>query len=166
MGSPTMQPNGNSLGLLTGVGRQIDFVGQGRKSPYVQQFSLDVQRQIPGDMAVSLGYSGSRGNDLSYGGSSMAFVNINQLDPKYLSIGAALQQQVANPFYGIPEAGPFAASPTIARGQLLRPYPQFGNIRDRQASGARSRYHAVIAQLEKRLSQWMGRPLQLHVEPP
>jgi trimeric autotransporter adhesin len=153
-----LQPNGNSLGLLTGVGSQIDFVGQGRKSPYVQQFSLDVQRQIPADMAVSLGYSGSRGDDLSYGGSSTAFVNINQLDPKYLSLGAALQQQVANPFYGIPEAGAFAASPTIARGQLLRPYPQFGNIRDRQASGARSRYHAVIAQLEKRLSHgWGGR---------
>jgi hypothetical protein len=42
--------------------------------------------------------------------------------------------------------------PTIARGQLLRPYPQFGNVRNRQASGARSRYHALIAQLEKRLS--------------
>ena len=69
-----------------------------------------------------------------------------------------MTQQVPNPFFGIPEAGPFAASPTIARGQLLRPYPQFGNVRNRQASGARSRYHAVIAQLEKRLSRgWGGR---------
>ena len=62
---------------------------------------------------MSLGYSGSRGDDLSYGGSSTAFININQLDPKYLSLGTALTQQVPNPFVGIPEAGPFATSPTI-----------------------------------------------------
>jgi hypothetical protein len=85
-------------------------------------------------------------------------VNINQLRPEQLALGAALQQQVPNPFFGIPEAGAFSTSPTIARGQLLRPFPQFGNIRDRQTTGARSRYHAVVSKLEKRLSHgWGGR---------
>jgi hypothetical protein len=38
-----LQPNGNSLGLLTGVGSQIDFIDQNRQSPYVQQYSIDGQ---------------------------------------------------------------------------------------------------------------------------
>jgi len=153
-----LRPVGNTLGLLTGVGGQIDFVTQDRQSPYVQQYSADLQRELPGAMAVSIGYIGSRGDNLGYGGAGAAFVNINQLRPEQLALGAALQQQVPNPFFGIPEAGAFSTSPTIARGQLLRPFPQFGNIRDRQTSGARSRYHAVVAKLEKRLTHgWGGR---------
>ena len=85
-------PNGSAAAereqprLLTGVGSQIEFIDQNRQSPYVQQYSIDVQRQVPWNMAVSLGYSGARGDDLSYGGSSTAFININQLDPKYLRL--------------------------------------------------------------------------------
>jgi len=153
-----LNPVGNTLGLLTGVGGQIDFVTQDRKSPYVQQYSADLQRELRGDVAVSIGYIGSRGDNLGYGGAGAAFVNINQLRPEQLALGAALQEQVPNPFFGIPEAGAFSTSPTIARGQLLRPFPQFGNVRDRQTSGARSRYHAVVMKLEKRQSHgWGGR---------
>jgi hypothetical protein len=124
----------------------------------VQQYSVDVQRELPGDTAVSIGYIGSRGDNLGYGGAGVAFVNINQLRPEQLALGTALQQQVPNPFFGIPEAGAFSTSPTIARGQLLRPFPQFGNIRDRQTTGARSRYHAAVLKFEKRLSHgWGGR---------
>jgi len=153
-----LKPVGNTLGLLTGVGGQIDFVSQDRQSPYVQQYSVDLQRELPGDMAVSIGYIGSRGDNLGYGADGVAFVNINQLRPEQLALGTALQQQVPNPFFGIPEAGAFSTSPTIARGQLLRPFPQFGNIRDRQTTGARSRYHAAVLKFEKRLSHgWGGR---------
>jgi trimeric autotransporter adhesin len=59
---------------------------------------------------------------------------------------------VSNPFFGIPEAGPFSRRATLPLGQLLRPFPQFDEIRQRQTSGARTRYHAVITQLSKRMS--------------
>ena len=153
-----LQPVGNSLGLLTGVGGEIQYVSQQRRAQRVQQYSIDLQRELPGNLAVSVGYTGTRGDNLQYGGVFDSEVNINQLPLSALALGPALNDEVTNPFYRIPEAGDLAQSPTIARGQLLRPFPQFGNIIETQTSGARMRYHAVTALLERRVvGGWGGR---------
>ena len=60
-------PQGNSLGLATGGGSVIDFVDQDSKPGYVHQYSLDWQRELPGEMAIALGYMGSRSERLSVG---------------------------------------------------------------------------------------------------
>jgi hypothetical protein len=39
-----MQPVGNTLGALTGFAGQIEFIEQTKRSPWVQQYSLDVER--------------------------------------------------------------------------------------------------------------------------
>src|SRR5207248_1462206 len=49
-------PIGSSLGLLTGVGGQVDFVDQNKGNPKVHQYSADIQRELPGHMAVTIGY--------------------------------------------------------------------------------------------------------------
>ena len=118
------QPTGNAQGLLTGAGGTINFVPADRKSPYVQQYSIELQREVPGQVALSLSYVGARGDNLSYGGSSTAFININTLTPAQMALGSALNNQVKNPFYGIAQAGAFSINPTIAYGQLLRPFPE------------------------------------------
>ncbi len=152
------QPIGNTRGLLTGVGTNIDFIDQERGSPRVQQFSIDLQREVARDIALSVGYMGARGDDLALGGSGDGLVNINQLDPRHLALGSLLNEQVPNPFFGIADAGPFSRSPTIARGQLLRPFPQFGNVIARQVSAGKSRYHAVVLSADRRLTNgWGGR---------
>ena len=61
-------PTGSSLGILTGVGGNIDFIDQNKGAPQVHQYAIDVQRQLRGDVAVSLGYIGSTGRDIGYGG--------------------------------------------------------------------------------------------------
>jgi hypothetical protein len=153
-----LQPAGSSLGLLTGVGGDVDYVSQDRKSPRVQQYSIDVQRELPDHIIVSIGYTGTRGDDLSYGGGvpGPVRVNVNQLPLSALALGPALHDEIANPFFGIPEAGALSQSPTIARGQLLRPFPHFGNVFERQTGGARLRYHAVTAMLERRVAGGWG----------
>jgi hypothetical protein len=151
-------PTGDSLGLLTGVGGDIDFVDQNKQAPQVQQWSIDVQRELPGNMAVTVGYIGSRGDKLGLGGTADTTVNINQLDPSFFAMGTALTQPVPNPFFGVPGAGGFASRATIERGQLLRPFPQFRNVLVRQMTAGTSRYHAAIVQLDKRVSGgWGGR---------
>jgi hypothetical protein len=155
-----LPPVGNSQGLLTGAGSDVGYVSQTRKSPRVRQFSVDVQRQLPGRVVASIAYSGVRGDDLNYGDwmPAAVAVNINQLPVSTLALGPALYDEVSNPFFGIPEAGDFSQSPTIARGQLLRPFPQFGQVLEFQTSGARLRYHAVTAMMERRLADgWGGR---------
>ena len=145
-------PQGNSLGLATGAGSVIDFVDQDAEPGYVQQYSLDWQRELPGQMAIAFGYMGSRSERLSLGGTSDTTVNINQLDPEYLSLGTALQQTVPNPFFGIAAFGNLSRSATIARGQLLRPFPQFDNVLMHRVNQARARYNAGIARWTKRMS--------------
>lgn len=149
---------GNRLGPLTGVGSNIQFIDQHKKAPYVQQYSVDLVRELPGNMAIGFEYSGATGRQLGLGGSNDGVLNINQLDPRHLALGNALLDLVPNPFFGIPEAGAFGTSPTIRRAQLLRPFPQFGNILQTQSTLGKSQYHAAIFKLEKRVSGgWGGR---------
>src|SRR5688500_7660086 len=143
------EPQGNSLGLATGAGSVIDFVDQDSKPGYVQQYSFDFQHELPGQMAVAIGYMGSRSERLTLGGTVDATVNINQLDPQYQALGTALQQTVPNPFFGMAAFGNLSRSATIARGQLLRPYPQFDNVLMHRVNQARARYNAVVMRWTK-----------------
>ena len=156
-----VQPTGNGRGLLTGTGGDIFFVDPGKGAPRVQQFSIDIQRELPGSANFSIGYSGARGDHLSWAGSNAAattgFININQIDPAYQSLVPNTLALVANPFYGVADAGQFATRQTIEVGQLLRPFPQFGNVYMMQSTGAHSMYHAAIVQLRKRaVGLWGG----------
>jgi trimeric autotransporter adhesin len=150
-----LQPSGNSQGLLTGTGGDVYFVDPSKGAPRVQQYSVDLQRELPGAMNVSVGYTGLTGANLSWGGSGNALININQLDPKYQSLGSTTNL-VPNPFFGVAEAGAYASRQTIEAGRLLRPFPQFDNVYMQQSTGARSQYHAAILQLRKRLVGLFG----------
>jgi hypothetical protein len=81
--------------------------------------------------------------------------NINAIPLQYLSTQPTRDQaridflttQIPNPFYGLDPV--YAA--TITRANLLRPYPQFGNISVQQSIGS-SWYHAIQLRGEKRMS--------------
>lgn len=146
------QPTGNSLGLLTQLGDTVDYVDYNRKPAYVQQYSVDVQREMPGSVVLTLSYVGSRGTHLQIGGINDAVVKLNQLAPEYLQLGSALQQQVANPFFGIVQTG-ILSRPTVTRSQLLRPFPQFGDINVHGVSGGNSFYNSGTIKAQKRLSR-------------
>jgi hypothetical protein len=148
------QPQGNSAGLATGAGGTIDYIDQNAKPGYVQQYSVDYQWELPAGNVISVGYQGSRSERLTLGGTTDATVNINQLDPSYLSLGAALQQLVPNPFFGNAAFGNFSKSATIARGQLLRPFPQFGDVLAHRSNLGQSRYNALVVKWDRRLNIW------------
>ena len=153
------QPVGNTLGALTGVGGQIEFVDQAKGAPRVQQYSAGIERQLGASVSVGVEYVGATGRALGLGGSSDAALNINQLHRRHLSLGPALLDPVPNPFFGRPEGQGFdVASPTVQRRQLLRPFPQFGDILMRQSTLGRSQYHASVFTAEKRVTGgWGGR---------
>jgi hypothetical protein len=163
------QPIGSSLGLLTGTGGTVNFVDQNKGDPKVHQYSVDMQRELGGNMAVTIGYVGATGRDLGFGGSAPVGININQIDPEVARQvfpgpngtwnPAALNAEVPNPFFGIAGAGEFAARETIQAGQLLRPYPQFGDVFEfERTEGGKRQYHAATVVLDKRLvGLWGGR---------
>jgi hypothetical protein len=150
------QPQGSAGGLSTGVGGPVDFVDQFGRSARVQQFSADFTRELAQRITASIGYLGSRTEGLTMGGVNDAVVNINQLDPRHLTLGPALQQLVPNPFFGRPEFGALSLSSTIDRAQLLRPYPQFLDVWAHRVTAGRATYNAVTTGLERRFHAGWG----------
>jgi hypothetical protein len=149
-------PQGDSRGLATGAGGVIDFVDQNSRPGQVQQYSLDYTREVTGGIAVSIGYSGSRSEHMPVGGTVDATVNINQLDPKNLALGSALLDLVPNPFFGNSAFGNLATSSTIARGQLLRPFPQFTDVLAHRVTAARIHYNAMTLRFDRRVRNNWG----------
>jgi hypothetical protein len=74
---------------------------------------------------------------------------VDQLPDQLLSLGSKLQEQVPNPFAGLVSVGSLTA-PTVARGQLLRPFPQYADVQVVGPANRNSIYHAMQAKLEKR----------------
>jgi Carboxypeptidase regulatory-like domain/TonB dependent receptor-like, beta-barrel len=140
---------GSSQGLLTQAGANLQAPLQDTPSPWTRQFNVNVQRELPWAMFLEVAYVGTRGYDLSMVGEGG--MSLNQLDPQYMSLGSQLNQQVTNPFYGIVNNG-VLTQPTVARGQLLRPYPQFTDVVPLYASGGKSGYDAMQMTGRKRLT--------------
>jgi hypothetical protein len=145
-----LQPvTGNSLGLLTDVGSQVNagLLGQYRV-PYTENWNLNIQQQLPGNLLLEAAYVGNRGLQLSYFN-----VNLDQLQPAQLS--PALQQQVKNPFYGLIASGALS-TPTVPYSYLAAPFPQYLSILLRFPTGADSIYNALQVKAEKRFSSGMS----------
>jgi hypothetical protein len=142
------RPVGSSLGALTGVGKPMTIFDPNASSTRVQQFSFDVQRQLASGWVATVGYSGSRTSNLTW---STANYNVDQLDPKYFSMGSALTQAVTNPFFGKGGTGVIGGA-TVARNQLLRPYPQFASVNLTNSDRNSAQYDALVVRVQKSMS--------------
>ena len=153
-----LEPVGNAQGKQTGLGTGISFFNQNPKSSKQARFQIGFQRQLPGGYVFEAVYVGNRGYNIEI------VRNINALPVQYLnadnsrttaqvSNNTLLTTGVANPFAGLPEfAGTSFANATIARSQLLRPFPLFGDILTTNNDG-KSWYHSGQFSLQKRFSQ-------------
>jgi hypothetical protein len=145
---------GNSQGLSTLVGQNVTFVDPSDVTPKFHNWHFDVQREIGSRAVVTASYVGSRAINISAPTTDFTTAinqNLNQLDPKYLSLGTALLQPVPNPFYGIITSGSLAGQ-TIQQAQLLRPYPQYTGVTRNAPAYGNSHYHSAQFQFEKRTS--------------
>ncbi len=144
------KPAGSTLGALAGVGQSISFASPSSRSPRVQQFSFDIQRELPGGVSVEVGYVGSRSSHLT---TMTGNININALNPSYFSQGyAALTQSVANPLYGVVSRTSNFGGPQVGRYQLLLPRPQFGEINESLSDQDMAQYDSMVFKAQKRFS--------------
>jgi hypothetical protein len=119
--------------------------------PYMQQWNLVFEHQFPGNTLIEMAYAGARGTHLAIGtGSSNSGVNLNQLPSQYFSMGQDLLTAVPNPMYGkLPSSSPLN-KPTISKGQLLVPHPQFQGFVSAGMQVGDTIYHAMMVKTEKR----------------
>jgi hypothetical protein len=78
-------------------------------------------------------------------------INHDQLPNQYNSMGADLFTKVPNPFYGIiPATSALLGQPTIGKGYLLKPYPQYLYMTEDSPAIAGSSYQALQVRAEER----------------
>ena len=150
--SGILQPAGNSLGTKTGIGQSFSLVDPAAKSPYVQQFSLDVQRDLGSGYAMELGFVGSKSAHLT---TTTANLNANALNPALLSMGSALSQAVANPYYGNGGTGVIGTS-LVQQSQLLLPYPTYSQITKLFSDNNKAKYYSMVAKVQKNFSKGLS----------
>ncbi|MFN7937519.1 MAG: TonB-dependent receptor [Bryobacteraceae bacterium] len=141
----------NTPQYRTQLGQGLLIMDRGNKSnTYNQQWNFTVQRQLPKQLLLEAGYAANKGTRIPVSG------NWNQLHPRYQALGAALNQQVANPFFGIADVGTHAQR-TIAQSQLLRPFPQYTSVTTNSPAVAQnmgsSTYHSLVMRTEKRFAR-------------
>jgi hypothetical protein len=151
---PSANRDPTLLNFQTGTN---DYIAPDSGRPgMVQNWDFELQHQFAQDLIFSVGYVGQHATRLhSWLG------QVNAIKPQYLSLGAALGDSVTSaagqatlakigvsvPSWFVPGWGDAASV-----GQLLRPYPQFGNINttDGLENLGQSTYNALQAKLERR----------------
>ena len=125
--------------------------------PYSERYNVGVQRSVTSSTLVEFLYVGNHSVHLP-----IATQNLNAMLPQYLSYGPFRNQNLAsnyttmvtNPYAGLlPNANPSSANnPTVALGNLLVPYPQFGtnSVNIQNQTIGQSYFNSAIAHLEQR----------------
>ena len=144
--SAPVLPQGRALGAAAFLGQSVFYDETDGSMPRSQQFSLSIQQQFSGNWLVEASYAGNLGRGFTAGS-----YDLNQLDPQYLSLGQALQQQVPNPYAGqVPGA---LGNATISREQSLKPFPYYNAINVRNPRLGSYNSHLLLMSAEKRMSR-------------
>jgi hypothetical protein len=143
--TPPIQPLGSALGPAAFLGQGVSYDQSGAAVPRSQQWNASLQRQLPGQWVVELGYSGNHANHLVAGS-----YNLDQLNPAYFSKGTALQNTVANPYAGVVPGS--LGSSTITLQQSLLAFPYYSSVTVRDPHLGDSVYHAGFLTAKKRFS--------------
>ncbi len=132
--------SGSSLGGLTDVGFGLNpVVNPVRHSPYVQQWMAGVQYSLTNNDLLDISYVGNHGVHVL-----SQYLEWDQLPTKDLALGNQLNAQVPNPFFGhITSSGCGLNNPTVAQGQLLRPYPEYCSVTEAPPAVGASNYNAL-----------------------
>ncbi|MGH9657929.1 MAG: hypothetical protein ACRD96_05255, partial [Bryobacteraceae bacterium] len=139
-------PRGSSPGLLSFLGLEFQTNNPYDRTPYVQQWNFNIQKEAIGGLLVEASYAGSKGTSLP-----SVFGSINQLRTETLALGSALLDPAPNPFFGaITEPTSTLRLATVPRAQLLRPFPQFTSIALEKGSYGSSTYHSLQLRVDRR----------------
>jgi hypothetical protein len=135
-------PQGAAQGGLTDVGFGLNpIINPVRHSPYLQQWMGGVQYSLTNNDLLDIAYVGNHGVHVL-----AQYLEWDQLPTPDLSLGNSLFDQVPNPFFGhITASGCGLDQPTVIRGQLLRPFPEYCSVTEAPPAAGSSSYNALQA---------------------
>ncbi|MGH9338052.1 MAG: carboxypeptidase regulatory-like domain-containing protein [Acidobacteriota bacterium] len=150
--NPLILPSGKSLGRYTNLGGEARWDRQDFVNGVNDRINFSIQRQLAGDLHVDVTYFVNLGHDLPYA------KDLNLINPElYYQHKSALDKRIPNPFfhYLTPELfpGQLRNQKTIRVADLLKPYPQYGRLREFNTPGAKNRYQAFQLMVKKSFNQ-------------
>ena len=145
-----IEPTGVSGGLTTFLGQSVSITPLDRQTGKVQRWQIGIQRQLPGRWVVEAAYAGTRGYDMTVA------TNLNTLPPQYLSTSPVRDQAainfvtatIPNPMAGLLGTTSLTGA-TVARSQILLPFPQFGAVNSERYDGS-TRYNGLEIRANRR----------------
>jgi len=145
-----VQPLKAAGGLKTNLGQGLTFFPEKRLNPYAQRWSFGMQREMPLLFLLEATYVGNRGVRLNTNR------DWNALPNSWLSTSPVRDQERIN-YLAAAFPNPFQGTDPIygantSRSQILRPYPQFGNINGNDPNGY-SWYHSMQVRVERRFNR-------------
>ena len=145
---------GNTLGPNTFLGQSLTrfMPVDGVQNAQLARYLVDVQRVLPKQWLLEVGYVGSHGFNIPTN------EELNGVPAQYLSTSRVrddaaisfLSTLVTNPLFGLVPTG--FTNTTVVRSQLLRAYPQFNNV-PTTSFGGTTQYDSAQVKLEKRFAK-------------
>jgi hypothetical protein len=148
------QPAGPAAGALANIGQGSPTTALHFKTPRTYQYSLEVQRQLPSSIVLSVGFAGnyalydrdSHNEGFPNDAAGIALQNQAIADPTFFS------RSVPNPFFGIlPSTTGLGGSATVSASTLINNYPLWGGYTDGDYTDRYFRSDALQVRAEKRL---------------
>ena len=161
--NPVILPVGSSLGRYQDLGNSVSFWdGKILKTPINDRFNFTIQRQAPQRIFTEATFFmmfSHNAQDPSMWGGSYNY-NLNVMDPNLAYQYKGLtDQSVPNPFFNLlpPDKMPgvLRTQDTVAVSQLLKPYPQYGDLNVYGWPGTSDHYYALQMKAERPMANGM-----------
>ena len=143
--------SGKTLGRYTNLGAPATWYQQDFTPGVNDRFNVSLQRQLPGQILADITFFMNTGRNQPY------TYNLNQIDPRIgYNVKTAVTQSVPNPFFNVLGAdkfpGQLRTQANLPVSQLLRPYPQYGDLNETLNAGARNYYRSLQMQFQRPFS--------------
>lgn len=121
---------------------------------YEQQWNFDIQKQFGPNFLIDAGYVGAKGTHLPIQTQDENYLPIQFVQQQAAAVGTStFLGTVANPFAPyVPAGSPFSSS-KIAYEQLLRPFPEFGQVQYASQGDGDSSYESFQLKVTKRFAE-------------
>jgi hypothetical protein len=145
-----LQPQGAAAGLATNLGLPTTFFNADRPHRYMQRWSAGIQKQLPHGTLLEVSYAGTSGSrlEMTRQWDAVPRQYLSTSPQRDNTTNSFLTANVPNPFYPM-LIGSDIGGKTVARSQLLKPYPEFNGITSPGQDGY-SWYHSMQVRVERR----------------
>jgi hypothetical protein len=139
---------GKSYGRNTNLGDNVSWDEYDQRTPVSDRINVSLQREVKWRIVADATYF------VNFISHDQYNQNLNLMDPRLrYTYGSFVDQAVANPFYnyGTVEQFPGALrrQATVARSQLLRPYPQYLNMIQTGTDLRKAKYQSLQLRLQR-----------------